>query len=582
MKIFVGIAWPYVNGDLHLGHVAGAMLPADIFARYHRHRGHDVLMVSGSDVHGTPSIIRAELENTTPAKVAEKYHLRHLKTIEDLGLEFSLYTKTDTKNHKDIVQQLFLDLYKKKFLIKKTTKQYWYEKEKKFLLDRFIEGECPHCHFEGARGDQCEKCGRTLEPTELINPRTRGGDTALKLEETEDFFLDLTALSPDIMTWLKDHSNIENWREAVVSFTNAWIQEGLEPRAITRNLSYGIPLPDEVKIKDKADKVIYVWFEAVTGYLSAAVEWSKRISGENDSENDVIFHKIAGQAKSWRDFWMNPKCRHYYFLGKDNIVFHTIIWPAMLLGWNHDRDQKEQLNLAYDVPANAWLTLEGKKMSKSRNWFVDLRYLIDEYGSDLVRYYLTLRMPETKDSNFKWQDFIDVNNNDLVANLGNFIHRTLTFIESRYSGIVAEGELENEVRFEIRSAFKDTEDLYAKVKLSEALMRIQKLVAFGNRYFDKQAVWKVVKEDKKAAGKILFNCVQIIDALKVLLHPVIPHAAERLARMLGQKEHRCSVGKDLWRVPPIRAKAVLENVEPLFAKLDDDVVQKELAKLGTK
>lgn len=581
MKIFVPVAWPYVNGDLHLGHLAGAMLPADIFARFHRQKGNDVLMVSGSDMHGTPTIIAAEEAGIKPRELADKYHQDHIETINRLGFSFNLYTTTDTKNHKDIVQKLFLNLYQKGYIIKSKVKHYWSEKEKKYLLDRYIEGECPYCHDKSARGDQCDKCGRTLEPTELINPRSRSGDTNLVLKEGEDLFLDLPKLQKDIERWLKIHPNIKNWRENVVSFTNAWLKEGLKQRPVTRDLPYGISLPEGVDIKEFEDKVIYVWVEAVTGYWSAAVEWSRRVSGaiRGDSKN-IILNKYKGQSKSWKDFWQNKVCRHYYFMGKDNIVFHTIIWPAMIIGWNKKRSTKEKMQLAYDVPANAFLNLESQKMSKSKKWFVGLRYLLDTYGQDLVRYYFTLRMPENKDSNFKWKDFVDVNNNELVANLGNFIHRTLSFIDSKFEGKIPSGKLSNEVRFEIRDTLTETEQLLERVKLSEGLQRIFKLVSFANKYFDKKAVWKVVKEDEKNAGDILYNCVQLIEGLRILLAPFLPGATSKLSQILGQEDIEWKVGEDNWKFEQVKGGKILNKVEVLFTKLDPEVADKERAKLG--
>lgn len=578
MKIFIGVAWPYVNGDLHLGHLAGALLPADIFARYQRLMGHDVLMVSGSDAHGTPTVVIAEKEGISPKDVVKKFHPRHLENLDKMGMSFNLYTSTATQNHKEVVQELFRDLAKKGFLIKKKSKQYWSEKEKKFLLDRFIEGECPHCHYKSARGDQCDNCGRTLEPLELINPHSRSGDAELTLKENEDFYLDLPSFQEEIEKWLKAHPNRKKWRSTVLSFTNAWLKEGLKARPITRNLDYGIPLPEGIEIADKLHKVIYVWFEAVTGYWSAAVEWSKRVSGEMGRVENVRFLKLSGQSTSWRDFWLNKSCKHYYFMGKDNVVFHTIIWPTMLMGWNKDR--KEQMQLAWDVPANAFLNLEGDKMSKSRNWFVELEYLLDTYGQDLVRFYFTVRMPEKKDSDFKWKDFVDVNNNELVANLGNFVHRTLSFISSKFEGVISEGILENEVRYEIRDAFSDTGKLLEEVKLSEALSRVMKLADFGNKYFDSQAVWNVVKKDKKKAGEILFNCAHIISALGTLLIPFLPNAAYKIHNMLGQKEPSLAVGRKCWRFSNVAPGTKLKDVETLFKKLELEVADMERAKLG--
>ncbi len=581
MEILVAVAWPYVNGDLHLGHIAGAILPADIFARFNRQIGNDVLMVSGSDFHGTPTIIAAEKLGISPEKFAKKYHKRHLETLNNLGVIYNLYTTTDTDNHKDIVQRLFLDLYKKGYIVKKKTRHYWSEKEKKYLLDRYIEGECPYCHYDGARGDQCDKCGRVLDPTELINPKSKYGDKNLILKEGEDCFLDLPALQKDLIKWLDKHPNVRNWRDNVIKFTSAWLDEGLKQRPITRDLEYGIKLPKGIDIENKEEKVIYVWVEAVTGYWSAAVEWSKRVSGAiKGGENDIIINRYSGQKKSWRDFWLNKSCRHYYFMGKDNIVFHTIIWPSILIGWNKDKEEKMQL--AYDVPANAFLNLEGDKMSKSRHWFVDLEYLIKTYGQDLVRYYFTLRMPENKDSNFKWKDFIDSNNNILVANLGNFIHRILSFVNSKFGGKIPEGEITNEVRFEIRDAFNETEQLLEKVKLSEGLQRVFRLVSFANKYFDREKVWKIVEKDKKKSGDILYNCIQIIEALRVLLAPFLPNATKKLTKMLKREDIEWKVDEDNWRFSEVKAGTVLDKVEVLFKKLDTEIAEKEKLKLGKK
>jgi len=580
MEIFIAVAWPYANGELHLGTLAGSLLAPDIFARFHRQKGNDVLMVTGTDMHGTPVEVAAENKGEEPKNYSYKIHKDHLENMKKLNMSLNLYTNTDTQNHKEIVQDMFSDLLKKGYIIKQKEKHYWYEKEKKFLLDRYIEGECPFCHYKGARGDQCDKCGRTLDPLDLINPHSRSGDRDLELKEGEDYFLNLPKLQKDIEEWLDKNPNIKNWRENVISFTRAWLKEGLKTRAITRDLSYGIPLPKGVDIENAKHKVIYVWFEAVVGYLSAAIEWSKRVSGEiRGNENEIIFLSTKGQSKSWRDFWINRNSRHYYFMGKDNIVFHTIIWPAMLIGWNKDRKDNEKLQLAYDVPANAFLNLEGDKMSKSRNWFVSYRYILDTYGEDLVRYYFALRMPENKDSDFKWKDFISVNNNSLVANLGNFIHRTLSFISSKCNGKVPEGEIEGEVSFEIREVLNDTELLLENVKISEGLQRINKFVSFANKYFDKKRVWKVINTDKKNADNILYNCVQIIEGLRIVLAPFVPNAVEKLTRILGRKEIEWEVKKDNWKFEKVPFGQTINRVEILFKKLDPEVADMERAKL---
>jgi len=582
MKILVAVAWPYVNGEFHLGHLAGAMLPADIFARFNRLIGNETLMVSGSDMHGTPTLVLAEKLKRKPIDLALENHKAHIKTLDDLEILFNLYTTTETKNHEKVVQELFSDLVEKGFIIKQKEKQFWSEKEKKFLLDRYIEGECPYCKSKNARGDQCENCGRTLTPTELINPVSIYGDKNLKLQDNEDFFLNLPKIEKMLTEWLDKHPNMSNWRDNAKNFTYAWLKEGLKPRAITRNFTFGVPLPEKIQITDKEKKVIYVWFEAVTGYWSASVEWADRIKSKKYTSEKlpIQFNKFNKEKGNWKAILSGKDSKHYYFIGKDNIVFHTIIWPAMLLGWNFKRKENEKINLPWDVPANAFLNLEGKKMSKSRKWFVGVRYLIDNYGVDLVRYYFASRMPENKDSDFRWKDFIEANNNELVGNLGNFIHRTLTFVESKLGGRIPKGKIEKEVEFEISDAFSDSIKFLEKVKISESINRIMRLTVFANKYFDKNAVWKVIKEDEKEAENILFNCIQIIEAFRILLIPFMPQAVRKLSKMLDQKEVNYFVGKNNYKFVPLKAGKKIDGVEVLFKKIDEKIIEEEVKKLG--
>ncbi len=577
MKIFVAVAWPYANGNLHLGTFAGSLLAPDIFARFHRQKGNEVLMVSGTDMHGTPIEVAAEKAGMEPKEFALGMHKKDVKLMKKLAISFNIYTNTDTKNHETIVKDLFLDLWNKKYLFKQKVKQFWSDKEKKFLLDRYIEGECPYCHYEQARGDQCDECGRTLEPIELINPKSRYGDEKIGLKETENIYLDLPKFEKDLQKWLDENPNVVNWRHQVLASTKAWFAEGLKPRPVTRDLLYGVPIPDEIDLSNKKNKVIYVWIEAVTGYWSSSVEWEKRNRGEI-SGGDVIYFVSRGQSTKWEDYWKDDKCKHYYFMGKDNIVFHTIIWPALLIGWNKGR--KDKLNLPFDVPANAFLNLEGKQMSKSRNWFVELEYLLDNYGNDLLRFYFAIRMPENKDSDFRWKDFIDVNNKELVGNLGNFIHRTLSFISSKFGARVPKGSLENEVKFEITDLLQDTDELMMKVKIAESIQRIMKFVSFANKYFDKKAVWEVYKSDKISCGNILYNCVQIIEALRIVLTPFLPDAMKKLSEILAQNEIIGLVGRNRWRFVSLKPGIRLYDVKPLFAKIDTRVIEKERYKLG--
>ncbi|MDP9374109.1 MAG: methionine--tRNA ligase, partial [Chloroflexota bacterium] len=396
-RILVAVAWPYANGPFHVGHVSGVYLPADIFARFERARGADVLMVSGSDCHGAPITIRAEREGVAPIEIVERYHAAFLHTFERLGIKFDLFTKTYTENHYAVTQDIFLRLLEKGYLYRQTMTGSYSEAQGRFLPDRYVEGVCPVCGNPRARGDQCDNCGTLLDPERLGDPRSVLDGSPISFRPTEHFFLDLAKLEPALRAWL-DGADRSYWRANTVSFTRNWLREGLHGRAITRDLDWGVPVP--VEDPAFADKRIYVWFDAVIGYLSASKEWAQR----------------GGGPDAWRRWWdaedpASAEARGYYFLGKDNIPFHTIIWPAMLIGYGG-------LNLPYDVPAAEFMNLEGEQMSTSRNWAVWLPDIEERYQPDAIRYYLTAIAPETRDSNWSWADFVSRVNGELVATWG--------------------------------------------------------------------------------------------------------------------------------------------------------------------
>ena len=393
-RIYIGVAWPYANSPLHLGQIAGAYLPPDIFARYHRTRGDDVLMVSGSDQHGTPITIRAEQEGRLPSEIASKYHQQFLELWLKLGISFDLYTSTGTANHAEVAQDIFLTLLKKGYIYKATVEQPYCSQCRRFLPDRYIEGSCPYCQFDGARGDQCDDCGKPLNASELIGPHCRVCGAAPQFKKTEHFFLKLSAFEDRLLAWVREQ---RHWRPNVLNFTRRYLEDGLKDRAITRDIDWGVPLP----LDGYEGKRLYVWFEAVIGYLSASKEWARK----------------SGDEGKWRLFWQE-KAKNYYFLGKDNIPFHTIIWPAMLLGYGG-------LNLPYDVPANEYLTIEGSKLSSSRNRAVWLSDYLALYDPDPLRYFLSVNMPETGDTAFSWREFVRRNNDELVATYGNLVQRML-------------------------------------------------------------------------------------------------------------------------------------------------------------
>ncbi|MBN2015478.1 methionine--tRNA ligase [Candidatus Dojkabacteria bacterium] len=580
MQVLVAVAWPYVNGDIHVGHLAGYLLPADIFARFKRLHGHEVLMVSGSDCHGTPITVQADKEGISPREVVEKYHKLDLELFRLYDLSYNIYTKTNTENHRRVVQELFLDLLKNNYIVKDTMKQYYSMEDGKFLPDRYVEGTCPHCSAKEQRSDQCEACGRWLSDGELINPISKLTKSKVELKDTEHYFLDFKKFEKKLSSYLESRKKI--WKKWVLAEAEGWLREGLEKRAITRDLDWGIELPieeieklpKEKHLSNFKGKRIYVWFEAVIGYLSGAIEWSLRVNGQlSGGEQDIIFNFDKGQKKGWKEYWLNKTAKHYYFMGQDNLVFHTLMWPVQLMGTG------KGYNLPTDVVVNKFMNYENKKFSKSRGWTIDSARIAKRYGVDLVRYYIIANLPENKEGNFTWKGFTDAVNNELVANLGNFVHRSLSFIQSRFNAKVPEGKLENEVKFEIRAAFCDCEELFEKVKLVEALERLFRLVAFANRYFDKKAVWKVVKEDEKEAENILYNCVQIIAALRVLLSPFLPGTSEKISAMLGQANVVCKVEEDNWRMEEVKAGTSLGKIDVLFEKLDFELVEREREKM---
>src|SRR5581483_802681 len=410
-RVFIGVAWPYANGPLHTGHIAGAYLPADIFARYQRLAGRDVLMVSGSDQHGTPITVRADREGLPPSEIASRFHEEFLQTWQRLGISFDIFTHTSTENHERTTHEIFLDLLEKGHVYPGKMSLPYCPQDKRFLPDRYVEGTCPNCGYASARGDQCDNCGRTLDASDLQDPRCRLCGTRPEWREEEHFFLRLSAFNGRLKEWV---SRQTHWRKTVLNWTLGILNEGLEDRAITRDIDWGIPIP----LPGYDSKRIYVWFEAVIGYLSAAKEWAA----------------ANGDPEAWRRFWLDAAVPSFYFIGKDNIPFHTIIWPAML--FVNDTAATEKLRLPFDVPANQYQTVRGSKASTSRNLAVWVPDYLSRYDPDPLRYYLAATMPETSDSDFTWTDFYRRNNDELVAAWGNLVNRVLTFSYRNFGGAV--------------------------------------------------------------------------------------------------------------------------------------------------
>lgn len=575
-RILVCVAWPYCNGDLHVGHLAGAYLPADTFARFQRMRGNEVLMVSGSDTHGTPITVRAEQEGLMPRQVVDRYHPRFLETFIKLGISFDLFTETDTENHWGVTQDMFLRLLEKGYIYRDEMRALYCEHDRRFLADRYVEGTCPHCGFTDARGDQCDNCGHTLDAVELGAPRCKFCGRQPIVRDTEHFFLDLGQLAEPLADWVDEQK--AHWRTNVYNFTISMLREGgLRGRPITRDILWGIPVP----VVGFEEKRIYVWFDAVIGYLAATVEWAKN----------------QGKPDLWEEFWKQPG-RSYYFIGKDNIPFHTVIWPGMLWGYGG-------LNLPYDVPANEYLNVEGRQLSKSRRWVIEVLDFLQRYDADPLRYMLSVNAPEARDVNFTWDEFVRRNNDELVAAWGNLVNRTLTFANKHWEGLVPEpgalGESDRAILSKVDSAFGPIGEMLDACSFKAAITEAMALVREANRYVDEKGPWFQIKQDKAAAATSIYVTLRVIDSLKTLLYPFLPNSSSTLHAMLGystnlrgeqtvreiqesQKPHLALTYHDdlpdmIWKPSELPSGQKLGKPAPLFKKLELSVIDEEIRRM---
>jgi len=542
-KVLVCVAWPYASGPRHLGHAVSTFIPADVFARYHRMRGDQVLMVGGSDMHGTPTMVRADEEGVSPREVAERFHALHAQNIEQLGVRYDLYWNTADPDHKRWVQEIFLALKEKGHVYEATMTSPYCTTDNRFLPDRYVEGTCPSCGYERARGDQCDNCGKLWDPFELKNPRCRIHGTPPIPKETNHFFFRLSAFEEPLKRWMatgKDH-----WRHHVVTFTRSWLQEGLKDRPVTRDLDWGVEIP----LPGYDTKRIYVWFEAVMGYLTATREW----------------FKLHGQPEGWKDFWYDPEARHYYFIGKDNIVFHTIVWPAILMGYD------PELVLPYDVPATQYLNISGEKMSAGRGRGVWLPDLLERFDPDQLRYYGIATMPEAKDTDFSWEDFAQKNNAELLAVYGNFVHRALTFADRNFDHQVpAAGFLDAADKAMIRAIeeqWKKVGGNLEYVHLKDALKEAIHLARLGNQYFDQKAPWDLIRRDRAACGTAIHVALRVARALALIMAPFLPFSSSRLWRALG---YDTEVHAQRWEeaLEDVPTGQRLRVGRPLFTKIE--------------
>ena len=550
--ILTTAAWPYANNHLHMGHIAGAYLPADIFSRFQRMRGHRVLMVSGSDSHGTPVTVTAENEGITPEDVFNRYHASFLDTFERLGISFDLFTSTNTKNHADVTQDFFLTLMNKGFLYETEQTLLFDPEVHRFLPDRYIEGTCPKCGSQEARGDQCDDCGSTLDALDLLNPRSKLSNATPVEKPSKHWFLKLSAFSKDIREWLIAKNN---WKPQVKNLSLGMIGEELPDRSITRDLTWGVPIP----LENYETKRIYVWFEAVIGYLSAAIEWSE--SERNKTGNPDI----------WKDWWMENDSESYYFVGKDNIPFHAIIWPAMLLGYGG-------LNLPTNVPANQYLMMSGTKASKSRGTAVWMPDVLDHFHPDAIRYVLTASMPETSDSDFTWAEFVRRNNDELVARWGNLVNRVLAMTHKNFDGKVPPAPVtaapeSTTLLAASQDAFLRTGQELDKIEIRKALNEIMEVAAAANKYLEDRAPWAALKNENGGqahAGETLHIALQVISNLAILFSPILPFSSKQVWEMIG---HTSEDSLADWLPQAIIEGATLPTAQPIFAKLDLDSVE---------
>ena len=576
-KILVAVAWPYASGPRHIGHVAGYGVPSDVFARYQRLRGADVLMVSGTDDHGTPITYGADEEGISAREFADRYNRVIVDDQLKLGLAYDCFTRTYTQNHYRVTQDLFLKLHDQGYLLLKKQLGAISPSTGRTLPDRFIEGTCPICGYGEARGDQCDNCGNQLDPTDLINPHSRVNGEVPEFRETEHFFFDLPAFGERLQEWIAKQ---EHWRPNVRAFSRNFIAE-LKPRAITRDLDWGVPIPLD-GWRDRDDKRIYVWFDAVIGYLSASIEWAAN----------------RGTPEAWKEWWQDPAVPGYYFMGKDNITFHTVMWPSILLGADMN------LNLPYEVVASEFLTMEGKKFSSSRNVVIYVRDFLSRYDPDALRYYLTMAGPETQDTDFTWAEFLRRNNNELVDTWGNLVHRTLVNAHRNFGAVPPAGDLterDHRLLEALESGFESVGESLGRARFKAAISEAMRLAALVNQYLGEEQPWHLVKTDRDRAATVLNVALQCVNHLKVMFTPFLPFSMQRLHEMLGfddviapmpsvSEVEEPGWGSHLvlggeypseprWHPAPLAAGHPLRAPVALYKKLDDSVVDEELRRM---
>ena len=585
-SILTAVAWPYANGPRHIGHVAGFGVPSDIFSRYQRMAGNRVLMVSGTDEHGTPIQVQADREGVTARELADRYNRVIAEDLQGLGLSYDLFTRTTTRNHYAVVQQLFTALHDNGYVVERSQLSAIDAKTGRGLPDRYVEGTCPICGYDGARGDQCDNCGNQLDPQDLIDPRSKIDGATPTFVESAQFFLELPAFAEALKSWLGERTD---WRPNVLKFSENLIGE-LRPRAISRDLDWGVPIPLPGWV-DREDKRLYVWFDAVIGYLSASIEWSRRTGG------------------AWEDFWHGGAAESFYFMGKDNVVFHSVIWPAILLGASGKPAGTPGaygvLDLPDEVVSAEFLTMEGKKFSSSRSVVIYVRDVLERYGPDAIRYYLAVAGPESADTDFTWEQFVTRNNTELVAGWGNLVNRVMSLVNKNLGAIPEAGDLTADDLAALAAStagFDSVGQLLGRNQVKAALQEAMRIVGEANGYLSAQQPWKL-KDDPVRRASVLHVALQLIDDAKTLLTPFLPHSSQKVFQMLGgtgawsgMPELRevddldggpsypvlmgdYASAQAVWESRPITPGAPIGPPVPLFTKLDPSVIEQELARL---
>jgi methionyl-tRNA synthetase len=562
-RILVTAALPYANGPIHLGHLSGAYLPADLYVRFQRLKGRNVLFLCGSDEHGVPITITADKEGVTPQVIVDRYHLRNKNAFAQFGMSFDNYSRTSLPVHHETAREFFADFHRRGILVEKQEQQFFDPKAKKFLPDRYVEGTCPVCSSPDARGDQCEKCGTYLSPLQLISPRSKISGETPEVRDTSHWYFPLGKYQERLEAYIREKSTAEAWKENVLNYCKGWFTTGLQDRAVTRDLDWGVKVP----LEGYENKVLYVWFDAVLGYISSGKEWAAQ----------------QGRPDDWRNYWLAPDTKYVAFIGKDNIVFHCIVFPAMLMAWN-DANSTHYV-LPDNVPANEFLNFEGQKFSKSRGWGIDVEEFLSRYQPDPLRFYLGMTLPESRDSDFYWKEFQAKNNSELADIYGNFVNRTLAFCERTFANVVPQrgalSALDESILGALRQTPQTSAGFFEQYRFRDAITDVMGLARAANKYFNDSEPWKTAKSDRVRCGTTINICLQVTRALAIMMSPVVPFSSARLWSILklpGTVEGQSwSTASEL----AIRDGHVLGKPEILFPKIEDKTIEEELKSLGS-